>query len=177
MEVYIHRDGKSNTKRKYKVVRFGKLINKIINGLDYRNFTEKGTKYLRVGNIKPFKIDETDIKHIPLSLDSIDKDILLERNDILLTRKGTFGIAVKVDKKRSDYIISSEVFRLILKDLNINFDYIVSVLNSILGKNQFLRKSVGAIMGSLSQEAVKSIFIPLPPRSIQDKIANEVKAK
>ena len=32
-------------------------------------------------------------------------------------------------------------------------------------------------MGSLSQEAFKSIFLPLPPRSIQDKIANEVKTR
>jgi len=162
---------------KYNAIEFGRLIDTIINGFDYRKFTDEGTKYLRVGNIKPFVINETNIKHIPLSLNNIDKEILLKKNDILLTRKGTFGVAAIVEKE-DNYIISSEIFRIRIKErLNINTLYIAIVLNSTLGRYQFSRKSVGAIMGSLSQEAVKSIFLPLPPRSIQDKIANEVKRR
>lgn len=163
-------------KGKYGSCPFGKLMKKIANGLDYRDFSETGTKYLRVGNVKPFEIDETDIKRVSIALEDIGKDILLEQNDILLTRKGTFGVAALASNK--DMIISSEIFKVVLrKDAKINALYIVAVLNSSIGKNQFVRKSVGAIMGSLSQEAVKSILIPLPPRSVQDEIAGEVKSR
>lgn len=163
---------------KYHAIAFGELIKKIVNGLDYRNFSEIGTKYLRVGNIKPFEIDETDIQCVPLKLSLVNKDILLDDNDILLTRKGTFGVAMIVSNEVRQYIISSEIFRLVLrKDMEINVYYIISVLNSIVGKNQFSRRSIGAIMGSLSQKAVKSVLIPFPPKPIQDKIANEVRTR
>lgn len=163
---------------KYSALIFGQLISKIINGLDYRNFGEIGAKYLRVGNIKPFEIDTRDIKFVPISLETIDKDISLAENDILLTRKGTFGVALAVGDKDRNYIISSEVFKIVMKkDMGINVHYIVALLNSVIGRNQFSRKSVGAIMGSLSQESVRSILIPVPPRPIQDKIAKEIRSR
>lgn len=163
---------------KFQTIVLSKLIEKILNGLDYRNYSEKGTKYLRVSNIKPFEINWTDIKYIPLELNNVSKDILLEINDILLTRKGTFGIALNVDEQLCDCIISSEIFRLIPnRNMELNVYYLVSVLNSIIGTYQFSRKSIGAIMGSLSQKAVRSLLVPLPPKSIQNEIAHQVKLR
>lgn len=46
--------------------------------------------------------------------------------------------------------------------------------NSRLVQAQLQQKAVGAIMGSLSQDALKSIQIPVPPREIQDKIAQKM---
>lgn len=161
----------------YKPVLFEELIAQIINGLDYRDFTDDGLKYLRVGNIKPFEINGSDIKHIPLKLNEVSKDILLNEGDILLTRKGTFGVAVQITHNEDSYIISSEIFRIRLKNLETNAFYIVSLLNSYLGKSQFHRNSVGAIMGSLSQDAVKSIQIPLPPRDKRNDISSEIRSR
>ena len=47
---------------KYETVNFEKCIKSIINGLDFRDFSENGSIYLRVSNIKPFEIDLTDFK-------------------------------------------------------------------------------------------------------------------
>jgi len=164
-------------KGRYEQVRFESLIGNIINGLDYRSFSEEGTQYLRVGNIKPFEIDDADIKRVPITLDEVTKDVLLEKGDILLTRKGTFGVATLVGKN-TQYLISSEIFKIKLKsNKEISQFYIVTILNSSIGKEQFSRRSVGTIMGSLSQDAVKLISIPLPPMPVQDKIAKEVKAR
>lgn len=163
---------------KFQTIVLNKLIEKILNGLDYRKYSEKGTKYLRVSNIKPFEIDWTEIKYVPLELNSVKKDVSLKIRDILLTRKGTFGIALVVDEQLCDCIISSEIFRLVpKKGMELNVYYLVSVLNSIIGTNQFSRKSIGAIMGSLSQKAVREILVPLPPLSIQDDIAHQVKLR
>lgn len=162
---------------KYPSVRFESLIARIVNGVDYRIFTDEGTKYLRVGNVKPFEIDETDIKHVSISLDDVKKDVKLEEGDILLTRKGTFGIAISVTRGM-EYLISSEIFRVKLTPkIEINPSYVVVVLNSSIGRMQCSRKSTGAIMGSLSQNAVKSILVPIPPKSVQGEITNEVKER
>lgn len=149
---------------------FNKLIKKIINGYDYREFTEEGTNYLRVSNIKPFELNLEEVKKINVSINDIGKDIELKKGNILLTRKGTYGVAHYL-KEDYDYIISSEIFKIeLLKDSDISPDFLVIVLNSKICQLQFYRHSIGAIMGSLSQEAIKKIKIPIPPLEIQNKI-------
>ncbi len=151
------------------------LSTKIINGLDFREFTETGIPYLRVSNIKPNSFDLTDVKFIPTF--SISKDIELDSEDLLITRKGTYGIAVVVDDEHKRMVISSEIFRVVLKKDNVNSHYISIWLNSNIAKQLFDRISTGGIMGHLSQDALRNIQIPFPPIEIQNKIADEVKRR
>lgn len=151
------------------------ISTKIINGLDFRKFSEVGIPYLRVSNIKPNSFDISDIKFIPAF--SISKDIELDSGDLLITRKGTYGVAVVVDGKHKDMVISSEIFRVVLKKNNINPYYICLWLNSDTTKQLFNRICTGGIMGHLSQDALKNIQIILPPLEIQNKIAEEVKRR
>ena len=148
---------------------------KIINGLDFRKFSEVGIPYLRVSNIKPNFFDISDIKFIPAF--SISKDIELDSGDLLITRKGTYGISVIVDDEHKSMVISSEIFRVILKKDNINPHYIAIWFNSNIAKQLFNRISTGGIMGHVSQDALKNIQIILPPLEIQNKIAEEVKRR
>ncbi len=134
-----------------------------------------GIPYLRVSNIKPNSFDLADVKFIPAF--SISKDIELDSGDLLITRKGTYGVAVVVDDEHRNMIISSEIFRTVLKKENINPYYIAVWLNSNITKRLFNRISTGGIMGHLSQEALKTFQIPLPPLEIQNKIADEVKRR
>ncbi|MBI5047967.1 MAG: restriction endonuclease subunit S [Deltaproteobacteria bacterium] len=151
------------------------ISTKIINGLDFREFTETGIPYLRVSNIKPNSFDLIDVKFIPAF--NISKDIELDSGDLLITRKGTYGIAVVVDDEHKRTIISSEIFRVVLKKENVNPHYIAIWLNSNITKQLFNRISTGAIMGHLSQNALKNIQLLLPPLEIQNKIAEEVKKR
>lgn len=90
---------------KYPLKTIGEILSgPIVNGLDARKFVEAGTKYLRVGNIKPDEINETDIKFVNIPIENIKKDIKLEPGDVLLTRKGTFGVSAVV-RGTTDYII------------------------------------------------------------------------
>ncbi len=152
---------------KIRIVSFGQIIKSITNGFDYRKFTDEGSTYLRVSNIKPFELDLTDVKKINPSFE-INKNIKLKKDDLLLTRKGTFGVALSLNKDE-DFIISSEIFKIELSK-EVNPKFIEIVLNSSIGKKQFNKYKIGGIMGSLSQEAVKQIKIPLPPLSIQNPI-------
>lgn len=158
---------------KYKIDKLANVIISISNGLDYRNFTDEGTLYLKVANIKPYKIITEGSAKIDLSVSNIAKDIKIKNGDLLLTRKGTYGNCVYIDGDK-DYIISSEVF-LIRVGNNMNGRYLEAILNSMIGKIQYEQVKIGAIMGSLSQEALKGINIPVPPKDIQNKIATNVK--
>ena len=151
------------------------LSTKIINGLDFREFTKTGIPYLRVSNIKPNSFDTSDVKFIPAF--SISKDIELDSGDLLITRKGTYGISVIVDDEHKSMVISSEIFRIVLKKDKVNPHYIAIYLNSHILKQLFNRISTGGIMGHISQDILKNIQIILPPLEIQNKIAEEVKRR
>lgn len=152
---------------KVKLVSFGEIIKTLINGFDYRDFTEEGLTYLRVSNIKPFEFCLDEVKKISPDF-NIAKKIKLEKGNLLITRKGTFGVALSLDKDEN-FIISSEIFKIELLE-NINPKFIEIILNSSIGQKQFDKYKIGAIMGSLSQEAIKQIKIPLPPLETQNKI-------
>jgi len=157
---------------KYEIVCFSDLINNLINGFDYRSFEDEGTLYLKVANIKPYRVDFKKPFYIDLENNPISKDIYLKKGDLLLTRKGTYGVAVSI-KEDCDFIICSEIFKITVRE-NVSADYLEIILNSSIGQIQFDRNKIGAIMGSLAQEAVKAIFIPVPPVDIQNKIISEV---
>lgn len=156
----------------FKCTGFKDIIKSLINGFDYRKFTDSGVIYLRVSNIRPHRFNLSDVKYIPDI--EISKDIKLKQGDVLLTRKGTFGISTVADKDSEKYLISSEIFRIVLKEYT-NPYYISTWLNSEPQQIIFDRIKTGGIMGHLSQEVLLQIKIPLPPIAIQNKIAEEVK--
>jgi len=159
---------------KFDVKTLGHLSTKIINGLDFREFTENGKRYIRVANLKPNHFDFSDVKFIP-DMD-VGKDIGLSEGDLLITRKGTYGVALAVEKAE-DFIISSEVFRVLLKKEIIDPFYAAVWLNTVAGKKYFDRIKTGGIMGHISQEALKEVKIPVPPLAVQNRIASEVRSR
>lgn len=143
------------------------LFPKVMNGFDFRGFSENGRRYLRVANIKPNYFDLDDVKLI--SDFEISKDIHLKEGDILLTRKGSYGISCVVSKEMEGSIISSEIF-LLRKTPKINSYFLSIWFNSAPAQKLFQRIKTGAIMGHISQEALKEFLVPLPDRVIQDQI-------
>ncbi len=154
---------------KYDVVPFREIIISINNGYDFRDYKADGTPYIKVANVKPGEFDFNKMQYIEFDSSKISKNIQLKQGNILLTRKGTYGNALSLDKD-FNYVISSEVFYIELNQSKINSKYLEIFFNSNVGQKQFLRHSIGAIMGSLSQEAIKNLKIPLPSLPIQKEI-------
>ncbi len=151
-------------------VPFGRLITEIYNGIDCRDYKESGVPYLKVANVKPGEFDFDDLKYIdPQELGA--KDIALRAGRMLLTRKGTFGNAIALSENY-DYAISSEVFCLSIKNELVDVHYLETFVNSSIGRMLCDKYKIGAIMGSLSQEAVKALPIPLPDAKVQHRIAS-----
>lgn len=149
--------------------KFHQLLKSINNGYDFRDYKESGTPYLKVANVKKGELDFTKIQYIDFNSSEISKNIQLKKGNLLLTRKGTFGNAFALDKDY-DFVISSEVFYIELQDNSINPKFLEIFFNSKIGQAQFDKNKIGAIMGSLSQEAIRDLKIPLPSSDIQNQI-------
>lgn len=171
----FHSFKKNILSSKYKVDVLASAIDKITNGFDYRKFTDEGTKYIRVSNIKPFELSLDTALKINISIEDIKKDIKVRKGNLLITRKGTYGNCVLIDKDE-EFIVSSEIFIVSLKE---KFDpkYLEAILNSKIALIQYEQVKIGAIMGSLSQDALKSILIPVPPKDKQKEIGIEIAKK
>jgi len=157
----------------YETEKFSRLTNSIINGFDFREYVHEGTPYIKVANIRKGEFDFSRIQFIERDSTFIKKSIQLRKDNLLLTRKGTYGYALCLDKDYN-YVISSEIFYIEIKHNMVNAKYLEIFLNSQIGQLQFDRVKIGAIMGSLSQEAVKSLRIPLPPLEKQNEIVDNV---
>ena len=161
-----------NQLKNQKFVRLGSVIKKITNGLDCRKYTKTGIVYLKVANVKKGELSLDDVQYVDMSAEGITKSIQLTKGNLLLTRKGTFGNTYCI-KQNLDYIISSEIFYITINQNLINGDFLAIVLNSRIGQIQFDRNKIGAIMGSLSQNVVKDILIPIPSKIVQKQIIDK----
>lgn len=161
------------SKSKYRYIPFSDVVQSISNGFDFRDYKDSGTPYIKVANVKPGEFDFTKIQYIDFNSSELVKKIQLKKGNLLLTRKGTFGNALALAEDY-DYIISSEVFYIELKQDVVESGYLEIFLNSYIGQKQFDRIKIGAIMGSLSQEALKFMRILLPPLEKQTEIANHI---
>jgi type I restriction enzyme S subunit len=144
-----------------------------MNGLDARTYGDVGQRYLRVQNVRPYDLLLDDVKFVTTDF---SKDVSLKAGDILLTRKGTFGVAALVPSNAEDCLISSEIILLRLKaGSHCLPEYLIAWLNSSLARTIFDRHKAGGIMGHLTQDVVAGFPIPLPDSKVQETIAAEVR--
>ncbi|PPK73833.1 type I restriction enzyme S subunit [Methylobacter tundripaludum] len=152
----------------YSTVSLNRLFLSMNNGIDCRDFVEDGIPYVKVADVRAFEISPNKAQKVPVT--AVPERGIVRKGELLLTRKGSFGIAALVDHNDS-FAISSEVFRIELDNSKVSGEYLVTLLNSQLCQSQFDREKIGAIMGSLTQAALSRIHIPLPPLAKQKSIA------
>lgn len=166
---------KAVKKSGFRVEQLSRLIYPIKNGFDYRGYSEDGHPYIRVGDIKKDVVDWENAARVNISPDEMTKDVRLKADDVLFTRKGTYGHAGVVTAESKDAIISSEIMLLRLrKDSGVLPRYLSLLLNSDLGYYQVDRESHGAQNYSITQEALGRLKIIIPPEKIQHKIVIKV---
>jgi len=95
----------------------GELTTSIINGIDIREFMTTGIPYLRVGDMQEIFVN-IDIASKVRANSIVKKEIKLKEGDLLFARKGTVGITCVATPDIIDAIISTEVIRVRLKEIN-----------------------------------------------------------
>jgi len=160
----------------FPVVKLGSLIEPIQNGFDFREFTEEGTPYIRVGDVKQGHIDIEGSAKVPITQADVNKPVDLRLGDILFTRKGSFGNSAVVTEREAHGIISSEIMLLRLKvsKFKILPNYISLFLNSKFGYLQVERRVHGVAYYSISQPDLADLTIPVLPFTLQEKIVENI---
>lgn len=155
------------------LVDLGTLIYPVKNGFDFRDFTDEGTPYIRVGDVGQCRIKLESSERIPLSPSEVGKAISLIEGDVLYTRKGSFGNAAHVRLGQTDVIISSEIMLVRLKDerkADILPEYLAMYFNALPGRYLAEKYAHGAAFYSVSQDDLSLYPVPILPIKQQEEI-------
>lgn len=102
------------------------------------------------------------------------KEIMLQENDILISKDGTLGKIGYVKNLSIPCSVASGIFVLRnTKPKDVNFDYIYHILKSFIFKD-FIRRNraQGSTIPHLYQRDLENFEIDLPDYNLQSKIAN-----
>jgi type I restriction enzyme S subunit len=150
----------------------GELAKSIVNGVEIREYVPEGIPYLRVGDMKEMFIELDKVSKVRFN-SVVTKDIRLEEDDLLFSRSGTLGIICLVTPEIKGSIVSSHLIRVRLNQIN---PFYASVFfNCKYGRYQILRRNNGAVVPEIDQPSLKTVFVPIPPFSFQQKIESLVK--
>lgn len=157
---------------KWKEVKISELCSLITDGTHQTPiYSNDGYIFLSSKNVTTGKIDWYNVKYIPKILhEQLYKRITPKKDDILLAKNGTTGIAAKVDK---DIIFDIYVSLALLRPKEIiDADYFVFAINNPFTKRKFDKQLKGIGVPNLHLNSIKETRIPLPPLEEQHKIAS-----
>lgn len=138
-------------------------------------YTDEGKLFIRVSNISQFGLADKDQKYVSDQLYKEMKDDYAPKiGEILLTKDATPGIACVLTEK-VEGVVSGGVLRLKLKE-SIDAEYLALCINSLVGHLQAERDAGGSIIAHWKPEQIKQMRIPILPESIQQNIAELVRA-
>jgi len=164
---------KSIHKGKYKTETLKNLITDLKNGVEIRDYIDEGgIRYLRVTDLGKTGINHNSPRFILKQ--EIPEKIKLNANCILISRSGSLGLVNVVEPEIENSILSSPIFKVELKTDLILPHYLEAYLRSHVGQSEIFRNNNGGVIPEINQEALKSIYIPLPPLSKQKEIADHI---
>ena len=135
---------------------------------------ENGIPFLSSKDVTSGKIDWSKIKYITKELhEELYKRIAPQKNDILLAKNGTTGVAALVeDATIFDIYVTLAVIR---PECDIvNSKYLLSIINSQFCKNQFDSHLLGIGVPNLHLNEINKTSIPLPPLAEQQRIVSKI---
>ena len=128
---------------------------------------ERGIPFLVISNVSSGTIDFTNTRHVPESYYmSLSGDRIAEKDDILFTVTGSYGIPVKVETTRK-FCFQRHIA--LLKPL-IDRSYLIQALKSPAVKLQCDAEATGTAQKTVGLKALRTLLIPLPPLAEQKRI-------
>ncbi|KUG25515.1 type i restriction-modification system, specificity subunit s [hydrocarbon metagenome] len=154
------------------VLFFEQLMIDLTNGKEYRSYSEKGFRYLRVTDLKKWGLNNSDPRYI--NIEKIPEQIRLSYDDFLISRSGSLGLVSVVNDETIDTVLSSHIFKVLLDTKKVLPNYLEAYFRSTIGQFQFFRNNNGGIVPEINQTALRNLLVVLPPKDIQEEIAIEV---
>lgn len=135
--------------------------------------SDKGVLFLSSKNVTSGKIDWENVKYIPYKLhEQLYRRLAPQKNDVLLAKNGTTGVAALVDIDITfDIYVSLALLR---PNANVYPKYLLHVINSANVKKQFDARLKGIGVPNLHLKEIKEVLIPLPSLDTQQQIVAEI---
>jgi restriction endonuclease S subunit len=159
-------------KSKFSLLKIRDISTSVLNGKEFREYSDAGYRYLRVSDLDKFDISNHNPRFIELS--NFPESIRLSKSDILISRSGSLGLVSVVTDEILDSVLSSHIFKLSLDVKVVMPEYVEGYLRSTLGQFQFFQKNNGGIIPELNQSALKDISVIVPPLKKQTEIATHI---
>jgi len=135
-------------------------------------YSETGIPYVRVLDVGDFEVELDNVVYISPELHGIIKRYQLKYNDIAIVIVGaTIGKVAIFKSPVSPCNFNENLARITVKDGELDPDYLLAYLQSGYGQAYIGWLTGGAAQAKLSLERIQRIEVPLPPRPIQDRIA------
>jgi type I restriction enzyme, S subunit len=134
-------------------------------------FVNDGVPLLRGQNIKPYRLDMSNLKFIPNEIHKKWEKSSLNNGDVVIVRVGYPGTACVIPAGLGELNAASLV---ILRPIRNKLDshYLSYVLNSPWGKATINGLLVGSAQQVFNTNTAADLAIPLPPLLIQKKISS-----
>lgn len=166
-----------NLHLKYQPIEVRKLIIKSpqygANEIAIEPTTKDFTRYIRITDIQEDgTLKFTGIK----TAEKIEKQYLLNYNDILFARSGSVGRCYIHKEVEQKAIFAGYLIRFILDEKKINPDYFFYYCQSSIYKFWVSAIERPAVQSNINSEEYKSLKIPLPSREKQDEIVRHIKS-
>ncbi len=159
---------------KLKIVSLGEISSEIKYGTSEDLFyVEKGIPFLRVTDINKFSDIELQEGKFINNFDAERlKEYQVKKDDIIISRTGTLGLAVYINEKLDGAIFGSYFIKVKPRHKDLSNKFIAYFISSKIGRLQTNRWASGGIQTNLTIDAIKSIQIPIFPRPTQQKISS-----
>lgn len=132
-------------------------------------FVDDGVPLLRGQNVKPFRLDLTNLKFVPDEVHKKWKKSALEAGDVVIVRVGYPGVACVIPVGLGPLNAASLVIvrpdRTILRS-----QYLALLLNSPWGRERVQGVLVGSAQQVLNTQSVAALRVPIPPIPYQDAV-------
>ncbi|MGK7878953.1 MAG: restriction endonuclease subunit S [Crocosphaera sp.] len=159
---------------RYCVSRLRRIAINIRNGVERRNYSDSGIRYLRVTDLGKHEINDNQPRYV--DVEKVPSRIILNSKCLLVSRSGSLGLVSVVKPDIENTILSSHIVRVEL-DVNIVLpDYVEAFLRSKIGQIEIFRENNGGVIPEINQMALGNIEIPCPPLEKQLEIVDRITA-
>ncbi len=137
------------------------------------NYQEEGIPLIRINNIKKGFVDLTDTAYLSERDYLLSPKDIAKSGDVVLSMSGTIGMSALIPSNVVRCSINQRILRFTPK--GVDSDFLVLVLNSIVGSYQLERIGTGGVQTNISYRDIQNILIPILSDHAQQEIADLVR--
>lgn len=137
------------------------------------NYVEAGIPLIRINNIKKGYLDLSDTAFLTERDFKLSPKDAARAGDIVLSMSGSIGITAVIPRDIPKCSINQRILKFTPRAIDTN--YLVLILNTIVGHYQLERIGTGGVQTNISYKDIQNILIPDLPKVTQRKIADLVR--